>query len=177
MKIKALPLFTCVALFSIFILLTPHFGFGSTVLKILALTPLFFTICLVTCIVDEYGSNQSLHILVWGFAASMGVGLMHMASDVLLPDLAMRFTNFICAAGAAYSISLAATVSFEKFRKRLPSSANTALIASASAVPGLFFSNSLVMMSIICALWMLLTAFAITRPAPALVKRRLRSAA
>jgi len=177
MKIRAWQLFACVSLFSVFILLAPFFGFGSTTLKILALTPLFFTICLATCIVDEYGSNQSMHILIWGFAASIGAALLYMASRALLPDFAVRFSNFAAAAGTAYGISHAATVSFEKFRKRLPSSSSTALIASVAALPGLLLRPSIIMTSAMCALWLVLMAVAMTRPAPLPARRRLNSAA
>ena len=177
MKIRAWQLFACVSLFSIFIMLSPYFGFGATILKILALTPLFFTICLAACIVDEYGSNQSLHIIVWGFAASIGLATLYLVSRILLPDFAIRVSNFLAAAGTAYGISAAATVAFEKFRKRLPSSGSTALIASAAALPGVFVKPSILLMSAMCALWLILMAIAMTRSAPVLVRRRLRTTA
>lgn len=175
MKIKSWQLFACVSLFAIFILLSPYFGFGSTILKILALTPFFFTICLATCIVDEYGSNQSLNVLAAGFAASVGVAASYLAFRALLPDDALVFCYFAFAAGASYGISLSATHAFEKFRKRLPSSTSTALIASTAALPGVFLKPGIATMSVMCALWLLIFAFAITRPAPLLVRRRLRS--
>jgi len=177
MKIRSWELFACVILFSMFILLSPYFGFGSTLLKILALTPLFFTICLATCIVDEYGSNQSLHILIWGFAASVGLAVLYMISRALLPDFGIRIINFLCAAGTAYGISMAATVAFEKFRKRLPSNSSTALIASAAALPGVFLRPSISLTCAMCVLWLLLMAAAITRPAPLPVRSRLRTTA
>jgi len=177
MKIRAWELFACVSSFSIFILFSPYFGFGSTLLKILALTPLFFTICLTICIVDEYGSNQSLHILVWGFAASVGLAVVYMVSRTLLPDIGIQISNFLCAAGTAYAISMAATVAFEKFRKRLPSNSSTALIASAAALPCLFVKPSILLTCAMCALWLFLMAVAMTRPAPLLVRRRLRTTA
>lgn len=175
MKIKPWQLFACVSLFAIFTLLSPYFGFGSTILKILALTPFFFTICLATCIVDEYGSNQSLNILAAGFVASIGLALAYTACQTLLPDSLMRVCHFGLAAGTSYGISHAATHAFEKFRKRLPSNSTTAFISSAAALPGLFLRPGIAAISIMCALWLLMLAFAITRPAPLLIRRRIRS--
>jgi hypothetical protein len=176
LKIRAIPLYLSVALLIAFMLLTPHFGFRR-VMSVLALTPFLFTVCVATCVSDEYDSNQSLQIMTWGAAASVFFGLFYWLSQIALGGIGRIVGNFVCAAGAAYCVSEAATQAFAKFRKRLPSNISTTVIATAAAVPGLFLKAGAIGTSVMCALWLALMAFALTRPVSSHGRRRVRSSA